>query len=210
MVSFGETFESWPRGANLITGKMNDKFNVEEDDEDLVDNFYDAIVRRRDIARRTNWRHRSTALSQREVALAATIQSSTNFYITLVFAILITMNQVITAIIYARRRFAGQDSPHSVRLLRVMVYYQCLLTFCFHELDVLVEQDNSLLNLRYGQLYPLEQLPPKNRSIDEISDEFAYTFTRFTKEQLRILFLHLRIPQVISIPNRHRFTGEEV
>jgi hypothetical protein len=80
---------------------MNNNFNVEEDDENLIDDFYDAIVKRRDIARRTNWRHRSTALSQREVALAATIQSSANFFITLVFAIMITMNQVITAIIYA-------------------------------------------------------------------------------------------------------------
>ncbi len=94
--------------------------------------------------------------------------------------------------------------------MRILVYYQCLLTFCFHELDVLVQQDDALLNLRYGQLYPLEQLPPKNRAIDEISEEFAYTFTRFTKDQLRILFLHLRIPQVIIIPNHHRFTGEEV
>jgi hypothetical protein len=168
---------------------MNINFNVDEEDDDLVDNFFNEIVRRRDIARRTNWRHRSIALSQREVALAATLQSAASFYVTLVFAVMITTNQVIAAIIYARRRFAGQDSPHTVRLFKVLIYYQCLLTFCFHELDILVEQDDALLNVRYGQLYPLEQLPPKNRAIDEISEEFAYTFTRFMKDQLRLMMV---------------------
>jgi hypothetical protein len=166
-------------------------FNVVGVDEHLVDDFYDEIVRRRDIARRTNWRHRSMALSQREVALAATLQSSAAFFIVLAFAVMITMNQVTSAIIFARQSLGGPDSPHTIRLFRVLIYYQCLLTFCFHELDVLIEQDDDLLNLRYGQLYPLEQLPPKNRSIDKISEEFSYSFTRFTKDQLRMLFLHL-------------------
>ncbi len=47
-----------------------------EDDanhDDLIDNYYDEIIRRQTIATRTNWRMRFTSLSQREVALAATI-----------------------------------------------------------------------------------------------------------------------------------------
>jgi hypothetical protein len=76
--------------------------NILEEDDDLVNDFYDQIIRRRSIARRTNWRHHSTALSQREVALAATIQSSTNFFIMLAFAIMITMTQITSTIIFAR------------------------------------------------------------------------------------------------------------
>jgi hypothetical protein len=85
-----------------------------------------------------------------------------------------------------------------------------MLTFCFHEIDVLVQEDDALLNIRYGQLYPLENLPPKKRSIDEISEEFLYTFTHFTKDQLRLLFLHLRIPESVITQQHHRFTGEEI
>ncbi len=39
---------------------MDDNIFLEEDDA-LVDDFYDQIIRRRNIARRTNWRHRSTS-----------------------------------------------------------------------------------------------------------------------------------------------------
>jgi hypothetical protein len=163
---------------------MMDADNFLGEDDDMVDKFYDQIIRRRDIARRTNQRHHSTALSQREVALAATIQSTASFYVMFAFAIMITRNQVIMAIIFCRRRFVGQDSPHTTRLLRVLMYYQCLVTFYFHELDVLVEQDDALLNLHYDQLYPLDQLPPKNRSVNKILEEFAYTFMHFTKDQL--------------------------
>ncbi len=54
-----------------------------EDEEE--DEMMDAIVRRRDIARRTNWRWRSTALSQRDVAIATSINSSLSFYFTLLY-----------------------------------------------------------------------------------------------------------------------------
>ncbi len=77
---------TWKSGSTLSSSlkkvffscdaTMDDDINLGED-EHLADDFYDEIIRRRDIARRTNWRHCSTALSQREVALAATIQSST-------------------------------------------------------------------------------------------------------------------------------------
>ncbi len=69
----------------------------------------------------------------------------TLFFITLSFAMMIAMNQVITATICCQQRFGGQDSPYTTRLLRILMYYQCLLTFCFHELDVLIETDDALL-----------------------------------------------------------------
>jgi hypothetical protein len=128
----------------------------------------------------------------------------------LIIAVMITMNQVMTAVIFSIRRLGGQDFPHTVRLLRMIIYYQCLLTFCFHELDLLVQNDDALLNIRYGQLYPLENSPPKNRSIDEISEEFSYNFTHFTKEQLRLLMLHLRIPCFVITHDHHKFTEDEI
>ena len=46
---------------------------LEEEEEDQI--MMDAIVRRRDIARRTNWRYRSTAFSRKDVAVAASLHS---------------------------------------------------------------------------------------------------------------------------------------
>ncbi len=46
------------------------------EDDDFDDNFFDEIVRRRMIPSRTNWRYRFISLNQREVAEAATLQSS--------------------------------------------------------------------------------------------------------------------------------------
>jgi hypothetical protein len=64
--------------------------NGDNDDipDDLVDNVYDDIIRCRTIARRTKWRLRFTFLSQREVALAASIASSLSDYIQLINAVL--------------------------------------------------------------------------------------------------------------------------
>ena len=56
-------------------------FDNDDIPDDLVDNFYDDIIRHRTIARRTNWRLRFTSLSQREVALNASIASSLSDYV---------------------------------------------------------------------------------------------------------------------------------
>jgi hypothetical protein len=50
----------------------------EEEIHDLCDHYFDLIVRRRNIPRRTSWRHRANAPSQLEVALAGNIQSLAN------------------------------------------------------------------------------------------------------------------------------------
>ena len=76
--------------------------NVDNDDipDDLVDNFYDDIIRCRTIARRANWRLRFTSLSQREVALAASIAlSSLSDYVQLINAVIVLSQQLFTTII---------------------------------------------------------------------------------------------------------------
>jgi len=63
----------------------------EDDDNNFIneDNFiYDEIVRRRQTARRTNWRFRATALTQRDVALAASIQASLSFCYSLMYLVI--------------------------------------------------------------------------------------------------------------------------
>lgn len=58
--------------------------------------------------------------------------------------------------------------------------------------------------------------PPINRTINSMSESDCLLWTRFTKPQLRKLFVHLRIPEgrinVLSFrPNNFRwFTGEEI
>ena len=42
-----------------------------------------------------------------------------------------------------------------------------------------------------------------------MSENNAYQFTRFTKDQLRLLLIHLRIPDRIVVKGGHVFTGEE-
>jgi hypothetical protein len=57
-----------------------------------------------------------------------------------------------------------------------------------------------------------ENNTPKNRRIDDLSEDEAYRWTQFTKAQLHLLLLHLRIPEWLpEMPScRHIFTGEEV
>jgi len=124
------------------------KYIMEYEDED--DEFFNEIIHCRAVTRRTNWRLWSTSLSQHDVAVASSIESS------------------------------------------------------------LLEEEDDLLYLRHHQLTPLITGPPRNRVIDELTDEVAYSLTRFTKEQLRILFLHLRIPNEIVTEQWHHFSGEEI
>ena len=78
----------------------------------------------------------------------------------------------------------GPESPVMQRLLQAVTYYSCLLTFCFHELDVLVQNDDALLNIHEDQVIPLLNSPPRNQLIDDLSEEGAYAWTRFCKHRL--------------------------
>jgi hypothetical protein len=50
---------------------------------------------------------------------------------------------------------------------------------CFLELDVLIERDDALLNVQAHQEIPIFNFPPRNRAIDDLSEENAYAWTRF-------------------------------
>ena len=55
-------------------------------------------------------------------------------------------------------------------------------------------------------------LPPhRNRTIDELSEDFATINTIFTKFEIRILYQNLRVPERFKIgQNRHIILGEAV
>ncbi len=143
------------------------------DPDDFVDNYYDEIIRRRTITRRTNWRMRYTSLSQREVALATSIESSMADYLQFIMVMIVTINQLMTVIYMMRRRQLDRNNHRYKRILHLYVYYSCLTMFCFYELDALLEQDDNLMNIRRWQWAHVET-PPRNRSIDESSDEVAH------------------------------------
>jgi hypothetical protein len=88
---------------------------MDNDDDDVdpdnfVDAYYDEIFRRRAIARRTNWRMRFTSLSQREVAFAATIDASISDFGQILVALIVVINQLLTAIHMIRRQAQDRNS----------------------------------------------------------------------------------------------------
>jgi hypothetical protein len=53
--------------------------------------------------------------------------------------------------------------------------------------------------------------PPRNQSINDISEGDAYRLTRFRKDQLQLLIVHYRIPEHIVVgANGYVFNGEEM
>ena len=57
-----------------------------------------------------------------------------------------------------------------------------LLTLCENELDVLTQVEVGIRALRLEDRPPLTIHPIKNRSIDDLTPDFAFRITRFTKE----------------------------
>jgi hypothetical protein len=68
-------------------------------DYDDDDECYNQIIHCRDT-RRTNWHLQSTALSQRDVATVASIQSSLSFYMTFMYVVLFHLNQVYNTMLH--------------------------------------------------------------------------------------------------------------
>ncbi len=139
-------------------------------------------MRRCTIPRRINWRHHSNALSQCEVALVANIQLSANECISFIFFLLLFIKQMAMIISGTRRAMIGGPKSPLIRwMLHAVMYYNCLLTFCFHELDVLIESDDVLMNVHASQEIHIFNKPPCNRTLDALSEEDSYPWTRFHK-----------------------------
>ncbi len=125
---------------------------------------------------------------------------------TFMYLVLFHLNQLYNAILH------NNDHQSFIfgRLLGALKYYQCLFSFCCHEVDLLLEHEANLLFLHRNQVPPLTTAPPRNRVIDELTDEIPHSLTQFTKNQLRQLFLHFRMLEVVVTEHRHHFSGQEV
>ena len=194
--------------------KINkDMDDIDEDDEVII--FLDEIIRYRMIPRRTNWRYRYLALNQQEVAAVSSIQLSiselTDFFLVLVLLV----NQLLTVLHSSTRRNADQNVPLRQQMAPVIRFYSRLLAFCYLRLDDLILEEHELVGITRGEWEAAvareADTPPRNRSIEALSEGDAHRLTRFRKEQLQVLMVHWRIPaQVVTARNRYVFTGEEM
>ncbi len=60
---------------------------------------------------------------------------------------------------------------------QIVLYYSNFALVCFYQLDLLLVEEDALINVGGWQLPPVIDTPPKNHSIDEISDEDAHRLT---------------------------------
>ncbi len=83
------------------------------------------------------------------MAIASNIQFSANNYIVLIFFLLLFIRQMMIMISTTHwAMLGGPESPVMQRLLQALAFYNCLLTFCFLQLDVLIQRDDELLNIQ--------------------------------------------------------------
>jgi hypothetical protein len=123
-------------------------------------------------------------------------------------------NQLLTVLHLFRRQIAGQNNSRVQRMTTVICYYTRLLAFCYLRRDNLYLEEAELVGIHRDQWEAMVarevDTPPRNQSLDEISDGDAFRLTRFRKPQLQLLFHHWRIPDRIPTEHRYCFTGEEM
>jgi len=123
-------------------------------------------------------------------------------------------NQLLTVLHLFRRQIAGQNNSRVQRMTTVICYYTRLLAFCYLRRDNLYLEEAELVGIHRDQWEAMVarevDTPPRNQSLDEISDGDAFRLTRFRKPQLQLLFHHWRIPDKIVTEHRYCFTGEEM
>jgi hypothetical protein len=102
-------------------------------DDPELEQFLNEIVGERYVSSRTNWRYRSMSLTQRDVAVLATIQQSALQYFYLLVGIAMICYQLMTVLQFFRRQ-----NRSNARLNRV--FYT--ITLCW---------DNAIYNLMHCQ-----------------------------------------------------------
>ena len=172
-----------------------------------VRNNNQIVVRRRKIKQRTNWRHRHTCLSVLQWAnvkklhtdISSLCQSISRcvVFLSTLSSIMRTSTGSDELVILVCRRFYVLNI-HFIRLLMI-------------SLSLSISKVNDIIYAPLSE-FNIPPFPPhKNRTIDELSEDFATINTRFTKSELRLLFQHLRVPQRFKIrQNRHIMPGEAV
>ena len=153
------------------------------------------------------------ALSKHEVDQANMLQQSILDHSHFFMVMILLSNQLLTVLDLLRRQIAGQNNSRVQQMTTVIPYYTRLIAFCYLRLDNLYLEEAELVGIRHD---PWEAMvarevdtPPRNRSLDEISDGDAFRLTQFRKLQLQLLIQHWRIPDRIVTNHRYSFTGKE-
>jgi hypothetical protein len=192
---------------------MNDDDDNDYNNDEIDDHIHQ-IIRRRTIPRRTNWRYRYMALSQREIAQANMVQQFILDHAHFFMLMIILSNQLLTELHLFRRQIAGQNNSRVQQMTTVVCYYTHLIAFCYLRLGNLDLEEAELVGICHDQWDAMVarevDTPPRNQSLDEISDGDAFRLTRFRKSQLQLLIQHWRIPDRIVTDHRYCFTGEEI
>ena len=155
----------------------------------------------RDLLRRTNWLHRVDALRIHDIREMRLLWEATSMIQDYCHMFVIWAN-VIMSVINSSTNGVG-NHLHKV-LETIMSILQMLLSegYCYF-LDYM-----KIAYFPESNCYVT--FPPiKNRYIDDLSDNVAREMTGLSLSQLHTLFIHLRIPDMLSYELRYRFTGEE-
>ena len=160
----------------------------------------DNTLRERLPIRRTNWRWRQYSLSPLDIIF---IDDLTDKLMDLLaFATkLISLYTILTTL-----DGNGLDFINAIDNIQDQIY-----NILYVILPDIYSLSNDIDFVRYMHVEPLSHFPPhQNRLLNNISDEFARFYTRFTKLELTTLFNHLQIPLRFENNTRHQLPGETV
>lgn len=154
------------------------------DENNNEDDSYDDLEERRPT-KRTNWRRRTYSITEREKK-----ESVECLYDVMQF------NNLLNVLFHLRCLI---DSLVLQQLHRTPNYWNNTKQVCNQVIWFIYLLITNQLSEYYHKIYTIKRLlmpfpPPKNRKIDNITDEWAPHNTRFTKTELKKLYIHLRIP----------------
>ncbi len=91
-----------------------------------------------------------------------------------------------------------ENNQLTIYNLRKMIQLLMVILLLLEQqhLSIKMTMDDIILVRSNDQIH--HPFPPlKNRTIEELSEEGAYSWIRFTKQQLQKLLIHLRIPPFV-------------
>ena len=148
-------------------------------------------IRRKSI-RRTTWMHRHDALSQRDILVANRLRSS--------IAVEIQNSQETLSLMYTTMAISIMNDRNGVNDLTADGITALCLALFADQAQAVHDQLVHLIHIEYSLNDARTQFSfrqHRNRRINDITDSWAYQYTRFSKRQLRVLLTHWRLPEFL-------------
>jgi hypothetical protein len=157
-----------------------------------------------------NWRHRCYGFDVFEIIFIEELDKLQRNHLFL-NDFLSNITMMVWQLLYVQSRRKGipfkvycQQSPLSAVVCRLFQFLKLNIT----DLLQIDQEIENLTNLFLDEV-PHSISPPVNRTIVAINkDSDCYYLTRFNKQQLQLLFIHLRIPPRFTVHKTHHFDGE--